>query len=63
MVNSAEHGILNANKYKNIKQFSIVSGSDKPTFIMLFFQFRMFNANSRRHLNISEQETFRVQMS
>ena len=35
MLNSAEHEILNALKDKNVKKFSIFSGSDKP--IMLFF--------------------------
>ena len=35
MLNSAEHGILNAHKYKNIKKFGFFLGSDKPR--MLFF--------------------------
>ena len=35
MLNSVEHEILNAHKYKNIKKFSFFSDSDKP--IMLFF--------------------------
>ena len=35
MLNSAEHEILNAHKYKYIKKFSIFSGLDKPR--MLFF--------------------------
>ena len=35
MLNSIEHEILNAHKYKNIKKFSL--GSDKPR--MLFFLF------------------------
>ena len=34
MLNSAEHEILNAHKYINIKHFSIFSGSYKPR--MLF---------------------------
>ena len=34
MLNSAEHEILNAHKYKNINKLSIFSGSDKPR--MLF---------------------------
>ena len=34
MLNSVEHEILNAHKYKNIKKFSFF-GSDKPR--MLFF--------------------------
>ena len=37
MLNSAQHAILTAHKYKNIKKFSIFSGSDKPS--MLFFLF------------------------
>ena len=35
MLNSVEHEILNAHKYKNIKKFSFFSDSDKP--MMLFF--------------------------
>ena len=35
MLNLAEHEILIAHKYKNIKKFSVFSGSDKP--ITLFF--------------------------
>ena len=35
MLNSAEHEILNARKYKNIKKLSIFSGSEKPR--VLFF--------------------------
>ena len=37
MLNSAEHEILNAHRYKNIKKFNFLSlsGSDKP--IVLFF--------------------------
>ena len=35
MLNSIEHEILNAHKYKNIKKFSFFSGSDKPR--ILFF--------------------------
>ena len=35
MLNSAEHEILNALKYENIKKFNIYSVSDKPR--MLFF--------------------------
>ena len=37
MLNSVEHGILNAHKYKNIKKFSFFSESDNPR--MLFFLF------------------------
>ena len=32
---SAEHEILNAHKYKNIKKFSFFSGSDKPRMLFL----------------------------
>ena len=35
ILNSAEHEILNAHKYKHIKKFCFFPGSDKP--IMLFF--------------------------
>ena len=35
MLNSVEHEILNAHKYKNIKKFGFFLGSDKPR--MLFF--------------------------
>ena len=34
-LNSIEHEILNAHKYKNIKKFSRFSGSNKPR--MVFF--------------------------
>ena len=35
MLSSGEHEILNAHKYKNMKETQLFSGSDKP--IMLFF--------------------------
>ena len=35
VLNSVEHEILNAHKYKNIQKFSFFSDSDKPR--MLFF--------------------------
>ena len=35
MLNSVEYEILNAHKYKNIKKFSSILGSDKPR--ILFF--------------------------
>ena len=35
MLNSAEHEILNAHKYKNLKKFGFFPGSDKPV-ILLF---------------------------
>ena len=35
MIDSVEHEILNAHKYKNIKKFGLFLGSDKPR--MLFF--------------------------
>ena len=44
MLNSAEHEILNACKYKNIKKFSIFAGSDRPR--MLFFLTFMSRKNS-----------------
>ena len=37
MLNSSEHVILNAHKYKNVEKFSFFSGSEKPR--MLFFLF------------------------
>ena len=37
MLNSAEHEVSNAHKYKNIKKFSCFSDSGKPR--MLFFLF------------------------
>ena len=37
MLNSAEHKIINAHKYKNLRKFSTILGSDK--LIMLFFLF------------------------
>ena len=59
MFNSAEHEISNAHKYKNIKKFSIFSGSDKPR--MLFFLLK--NANDCWHFNIYELENFHAQLS
>ena len=35
VLNSVEHEILNAHRYKNIKKFSFLGGSDKPR--ILFF--------------------------
>ena len=35
MLDSAQYGILNAHKFKNIKKLSFFSGSNKPR--MLFF--------------------------
>ena len=46
MLNSPEHEISNAHKYKNIKRISIFSGSDEP--ITLFFMF----INVKMHFNI-----------
>ena len=34
MLNSVEHEILNAHKYKNIKKVSFLLGSDKPTMLV-----------------------------
>ena len=62
MLNSAEHKILNAHKYKNNKKFSISSGSFKPT--MLFFL--LINVKMPTIvgiLNIYEQEKFHSQLS
>ena len=53
ILNSAEHEILNAHKYKNINK--VFSGSDKPR--MLFFQ--LINVEMPTFvgiLNIYEQE-------
>ena len=42
MLNSAEHEILNAHKYKTIKKFSFVLGSDKPRMLsFLLINFKM----------------------
>ena len=37
MLNSVEHEILHAHKYKNIKKFGFFLGSDKPRIRVLFF--------------------------
>ena len=37
LLNSAEHEILNAHKYKNIKKFRVFSGSDKPRMLSQAF--------------------------
>ena len=57
MLNSVEHEILNAHKYKNIKKFGFFSGSGKPK--MLSF----LPINVKMHFNIYEQEKFHAQMS
>ena len=35
MLNSIEHEVLNAHKYKNIKKFGFFLGSDKPRMLFL----------------------------
>ena len=56
VLNSAEHEILNAHTYKNIKKFSFFSGLDKPR--MLFF----LRINAKRHFLIYEQEKIHAQL-
>ena len=42
MLNSAEHEMLKAHKYKNIEKLSIFSGSDKPgKLFFLLIKFEM----------------------
>ena len=48
MLNSAEHEILNAHKYKNIEKFSFFSGSEKPRMLFLLLM----------NFEIYEQEKF-----
>ena len=56
MLNSAEHEILNAHKYKNSKEFSIFSGSDKPRLLFfLLINIKIFSTN--------QQEKFHAQLS
>ena len=62
MLNSAEHEISNAHKYKNIQKYRIFSSSDKPR--MLFFL--LINVKMLAFvgiLNIYEQEKFHAQLS
>ena len=56
MLNSFEHKIFNAHKYKNIKKSAFL-GSDKPR--MLFFPL----INVKMPTNIYEQENLHFQMS
>ena len=61
MLNSVEHEILNAHKYKNVKN-SFFFGSDKPR--MLFFLLINFKMPTIKcHFNIYEQEKFYAQLS
>ena len=53
MLNSVEHEILNAHKYKNITKFSFFLGSSKPR--MLFFP--LINVKCW-HFNIYERKIF-----
>ena len=52
MLNSAEHELLDAHKYK--QEIQLFSGSDKPR--MLLFLLINVNANNCWHFNIYEQE-------
>ena len=56
MLNSVEHEILNAHKYKKISGNTAFLGSDNPR--MLFFP--LVNC---WHFNISEQEKVHAQLS
>ena len=38
MLDSVEHEILNAHKYKHIKKFSFFSDSDKPRTLLFLFK-------------------------
>ena len=58
-LNSAEHEILNAHKYENIKKFSLFSGSDKP--VLLFFL--LINVNNCWHFNLYEQEKVHIHLN
>ena len=54
MLNSAEHEILNAYKYKNIEKFGFFLDSDRPR--MLFFRSQMLKCQQK-------QEKFHAQLS
>ena len=60
-INSDEHEILNAHKYKNIKKIQLFTGSGKP--IILFFKLINVKINNCWHFNIYEQEKFHAQLS
>ena len=67
MLNSTEHEILNAHKFKNIKKFSFL-GSDKPRmlfFLLINVKMPTTIANSKllTTVNIYEQEEFHAQLS
>ena len=66
MLNSAEHEILHAHKYKNIKKFSVISGSDKHRilfFLLVNVEMSTIVGNNCWHFNIYEQEKFYAQLS
>ena len=67
MLNSAEHKILNAGKYKNIKKFSIFSGSEKHRMLIFLLinvkmptivEILIFNSRKIFILNWVEHENF-----
>ena len=60
MLNSAEHEILNAHKYKNVKKINIL-GSGKPR-MLIFPAYKCSNVNSCWHFNINEQEKFHAHL-
>ena len=57
MLNSVEHKILKAHKYKNIKKVGFLLGSDKPR--MLFYPL-IIVGNNCWHFNIYDEEKFHV---
>ena len=57
MLNSAEHEILNAYKYKKYQEIQLFSGTDKPTLSL------MLKCHILLDFNIYEQEKFHAPLS
>ena len=66
MLNSVEHEILNAHKYKNIKNSSFFPDSDKPRmlfFLLINVKIPTIVGKNCWHFNIYEQEKFHAKLS
>ena len=62
MLNSVEHEIINAHKYKSIKKNKHFSGSDKHR-KLFFLLIQVEMPTNCWHFNIYEQEKFHGQLS
>ena len=66
MLNSAEHEIFSAHKYKNFKKFSIFQAKtsiDHYFFCSKMLKCQQLFANNCSHFNIYEQKKFQAGMS